>query len=87
MITKYNEYISRLLALSRLYRDNPAADHKFTAQEIQLIHKSAAAFEEMVYNIRMSLVNEKLTTAQSTEKNVASAIQYQTVWKKQCLLD
>lgn len=68
MIAEYNKYVSRLLALSRLYRDNPASDHKFTAQEIQLIHKSAAAFDEIVYNIRMSIVNEALANKSLLEK-------------------
>lgn len=69
MIAEYNEYVSRLLTLSRLYRDNPASDHKFTAQEIQLIHKSAAAFDEMVYNIRMSIVNEALVNKKRIRKH------------------
>lgn len=69
MIAEYNVYVSRLLALSRLYRDNPASDHKFTTQEIQLIHKSAAAFDEMVYNIRMSIVNEALVNKKRIRKH------------------
>lgn len=68
MITAYNEYVSRLLALSRLYRDNPAADHTFTAQEIQLIHRSAAVFDEIIYNIRMSQLTQKFTLMRKTKR-------------------
>lgn len=60
MIAAYNAYINRLLTASRQYRENPSADTKLAMDEVQHIHKAAAAFEEIIFNLRMGMIHERL---------------------------
>ena len=67
MILEFNKYVNKLLDTSREYRNNPGSENAFTAEEIHLIYKSAAAFEEIVHNLRMGALNnpqKKINAAQ-----------------------